>query len=136
LNTKPIYVIGFITQSLFYIAAGVNHFWHSSVYVAVMPTHYTHLHALVWLSGAAEFIGGLGLLFDRTRRLAAFGLIAMLVVYFDVHIFMLSHPARFPLIPFWVLEVRIPLQFLLITWAAVYAAYRHANNDLITPQVA
>jgi uncharacterized membrane protein len=115
-----IYYGGLITQALFYIGQGINHFWHSEMVVALMPTHYAHPYALVLISGVTEILGGAGLLPARTRRMAAWGLIVMLVIYFDVHIFMLMHAQRFPAIPVWVLYGRIPLQFLLIAWAWAY----------------
>jgi len=86
-----------------------------------MPHHYSHPLALVGLSGVAEVFGGLGLLLPATRRFSAVGIALMLVVFFDVHVFMLRHPARFPEAPVWVLWVRIPLQFVLIAWALYYA---------------
>ncbi len=115
-----IYFAGLITQAVFYIGQGINHFWHSGMVVGLMPTHYTHPYTLVIVSGVAEILGGIGLLVERTRRLAAWGLIVMLVIYFDVHIFMLMHTERFPAIPVWVLYARIPLQFLFIGWAWAY----------------
>lgn len=116
-----IYFLGLRIQGLFYVAQGINHFWHSEMMVRLMPTHYSHPYGLVLLSGVAEIVGGVGLLVERTRRVAAWGIILMLVVYFDVHIFMVRHAERFAAIPLWVLWVRIPLQFLLIGWAWIYA---------------
>jgi uncharacterized membrane protein len=112
---------GFIVQSLFYVATGVNHFWHEHLYLHIMPDHYTHPLMLIQLSGAAEILGGLGLLLPLTQRFSAVGIAIMLVIFFDVHIFMLRHPARFPEVPAWLLWARIPLQFLLIAWALYYA---------------
>ena len=111
---------GLISQSLFYIAAGINHFWHKGFYLAIMPDHYSHPDALVQISGGAEILGGLGLLLPATRRVSAIGLASMLVLYFDVHLFMLRHPERFPQVPKWVLWGRLPLQFVLIAWALHY----------------
>jgi uncharacterized membrane protein len=108
-------------QSLFYFASGTNHFWHTSFYLHIMPDHYAHPLALVKLSGIAEILGGLGLLVSATRRFSALGIALMLVVFFDVHVFMLRHPARFPGVPEWLLWARIPLQFVLIAWALYYA---------------
>jgi uncharacterized membrane protein len=51
----------------------------------------------------------------------------MLVVFFDVHFFMLGHAARFPEVPVWVLWARIPLQFLLIGWALYFAWQRETR---------
>jgi uncharacterized membrane protein len=117
---RSLYLVGLVVQAIFYVAAGINHFWHTAMYTAIMPPHYSHPVALVQISGVAEILGGVGLLPRQTRRFAAWGIIAMLVVYFDVHIFMAMHPERFAAVPAWVLYGRIPLQFVLIAWAAVY----------------
>jgi uncharacterized membrane protein len=113
--------ISLIAQSLLYIAAGVNHFWHESFYRRIMPDHYVHPDGWVLFTGAAEILGGLGLLHPKTRRAAAIGIALMLVGYFDVHIFMLRHSDRFPEVPHWALDARIPFQFLLIAWALQFA---------------
>lgn len=81
-----------------------------------MPTRYVHPHSLVLISGAAEILGGIGLLVQHTRRMAAWGLIAILVIYFDMHISVLMHAERFPSIPLWLLYARVPFQFLSIAW--------------------
>ncbi|SEC36671.1 DoxX family protein [Terriglobus roseus] len=117
---QPLRTLGLIVQSLVYVAAGINHFWHSGTYVAIMPPHYSNPLLLVQLSGAAEILGGIGLLMPVTRRFSAWGIIAMLVIYFDVHLYMLMHADRFAQIPVWALYVRILLQFVLIAWAYVY----------------
>lgn len=104
-------------QSTFYVAAGINHFWHTGFYVHLMPDHYTHPALLVQLSGIAEILGGLGLLVPATRRLAAWGIVLMLIVYLDVHFWMVHHPERFPEMPPWLLWARIPFQFVLMAWA-------------------
>jgi uncharacterized membrane protein len=115
-----IYYAGLIVQAVFYIGQGINHFWHPAKMVELMPTHYTHPYALVVISGLAEILGGIGLLAERTRRMAAWGLIVMLVIYFDVHISMVMHAERFPAIPVWVLYARVPFQFVFIAWAWAY----------------
>ena len=116
-----LYRAGLVIQAIFYIAGGVNHLWHPTPYVRIMPPHYAHPLGLVQLSGAAEILGGIGLLVPATRRISASGLIAMLLVYYDVHIFMATHPERFAAIPAWALYARLPLQLVLIAWAAIYA---------------
>jgi uncharacterized membrane protein len=110
-----------IVQALFYVTSGINHFWHERFYLHIMPDHYAHPLALVKLSGVAEILGGLGLLPLATRRFSAVGIAFMLVVFFDVHVFMLRHAGRFPEAPEWLLWARIPLQFVLIAWALYYA---------------
>jgi uncharacterized membrane protein len=118
-----------IAQSIFYSASGINHFWHENFYLRIMPDHDAHPLTLVRLSGLAEILGGLGLLLPATRRFSAIGIALMLVVFFDVHISMLRHPARFPEVPEWVLWARLPLQFVLIAWALYYA-----RRDAVSPR--
>ncbi len=114
--------ISLYLQALLYTSAGLNHLWHPRMYLAIMPDHYTHLSFWVVATGIAEIAVGLGLLVPQTRRAAAIGIVLMLLGYFDVHIFMLRHATdRFASIPHWALIARLPLQFVLIAWAWVYA---------------
>ena len=115
------YTAGLVVQSLFYVAAGINHFWHSKTYTAIMPPHYSDPLLMVQVSGAAEVLGGVGLLVPSTRRISSWGIIAMLVVYFDVHLYMAAHTERFAPLPAWAMYARLPLQFVLIAWAYAYA---------------
>jgi len=120
ISSMRLFRIGLLAQSLLYVASGINHFWHKGFYLRIMPDHYSDPEALVRLSGAAEILGGLGLLAPSTRRVSAAGIVLMLVVFLDVHQFMLRHPERFPEVPAWVLWARIPLQLVLIAWAWRY----------------
>lgn len=120
-----------IAQSLFYVFAGINHFWHPRFYVHIMPEHYAHPEALVCLSGVAEILGGIGLLVPFSRRASSLGIIVMLLVFFDVHIYMLRHADRFPEVPRSLLWARIPLQFALIAWAL----YNARPNRRLQPGV-
>jgi uncharacterized membrane protein len=122
--------LGLFAQSLFYVAAGVNHFWHPGFYRHIMPDHYSNPDAMVQLSGLAEILGGLGLLHPLTRRVSATGIALMLVVFFDVHLYMVRHPERFREVPEWALWSRIPLQFALIAWAGAYARGGDQSTDL------
>jgi uncharacterized membrane protein len=124
--------VGLAVESLFYTAAGINHFWHSATYVAIMPPHYSNPLLLVQISGAAEIVGGIALLVPATRRLAAWGIIAMLLVYFDVHIYMAQHADRFAPLPLWLLYARLPLQFVLIAWAWIYTRRLPDRQDGIS----
>jgi len=126
--------VGLIAQSLFYIGGGVNHFVHGEFYRHIMPDHYAHPGEWVDLTGVAEIAGGVGLLVPATRRSAAVGIAAMLVVFLDVHQYMLRHPERFPEIPKWTLWARIPVQFALIAWALHYARQRETDETSPTDE--
>ncbi len=103
-----------------FLAGGVGHFVAPGVYLRIMPPELPYPRALVLISGLAEFILGLLLLIRRTRPIAAWGLIALLVAVFPANVFMWRHSDSFQ-IPSIVLLLRLPLQGLLIAWAWIYA---------------
>ncbi len=103
-----------------YILAGFNHFRKPKMYERIMPPYIPAASSMVIISGAAEMVLGLMLLNPDTQSYAAWGIIAMLIVFFTVHIYMLQNPRFSEKIPKWVLILRIPLQFGLIYWAYLY----------------
>ncbi len=106
---------------LFFIAAGVNHFLNTPFYVSIMPPYLPWPVALVYLSGVAEIgLGGL-LLFERWSRLAAWGLIALLIAVFPANVHMALHPELYPWASSLGLWLRLFLQGILIAWAYWYS---------------
>ncbi len=77
---------GLYLMSLLYVAAGINHFIHPQTYLRIMPPWLPAPGALVAVSGAAEVLLGLLLLPHRTRRAAAWGVMALLVAVFPANI--------------------------------------------------
>ena len=106
-----------------YVAAGVNHFVSTDFYLAIMPPWVPWHLAAVQVSGAAEIALGVAVLFPRARRLAAWGLVALLVAVFPANVHMALDRVRIdgqlPM-PLWALWLRLPLQGLLIAWAWWY----------------
>lgn len=101
------------------VAAGANHFVAPAGYVALIPSTLPAPMALVYISGVAEILGGLGLILPATRRLAGWGLIALFVAIFPANIKMAVHhlaPGGRQ-IPAWALWARLPLQAVLVAWA-------------------
>ena len=115
LKTISRYLLG-----VFFIGAGVNHFWHTDFYVAIMPPWLPWHFALVYISGAAEIGLGALLLFSRWQVLAGWGLIALSVAVFPANIHMALHPELFPQFTATGLWLRLPLQFVLIAWVGWY----------------
>ena len=76
--------------------AGANHFFNTGFYVAIMPPYLPWHTALVYISGAAEIILGVALLFRRVERHAAWGMIALMAAVTPVHIQMAIHPEVYP----------------------------------------
>ena len=101
--------------ALLFVLAGLWHFVHPSTYVAIMPPRLPAPLGLVYASGFFEIVGGLGLLVQRTRRVASWGLLALLVAVFPANVYMaLSHEQLG--IPGWVAWGRLPLQLPLLWW--------------------
>jgi uncharacterized membrane protein len=105
--------------TVFMVAAGANHFITPETYVAMMPGFLPAPLALVYISGIAEIAGGLGLILPATRRLAAWGLVALFLAVFPANINMAINdlPLGSRAIPAWALWARLPLQLVLIAWA-------------------
>ena len=102
----------------FYIFAGVSHFLHFAAYLKIVPPHVPWPGAMVYLSGVAEIVGGSALLAPRFRRIAAIGLIALLVAVFPANIYMAMDNVQVTAAPIasWLLWARLPVQLLLIWW--------------------
>ncbi|WKN41057.1 DoxX family protein [Tunicatimonas pelagia] len=103
-----------------YVVAGIFHFVKPNMYEAVIPPYLPNPRALVLISGFFEIAFGVGLLFEETRELSAWGIMLMLLVFLPAHIYMLQSE-KFGSIPAWALWLRIPLQFVLIYWAYQFA---------------
>jgi uncharacterized membrane protein len=101
------------------IAAGANHFLAPATYVSMMPAELPAPLLLVYISGIAEILGGLGLILPATRKLAAWGLVALYIAVFPANLNMaLNHLSLGDShVPTWALWARLPLQAVLIAWA-------------------
>lgn len=111
-----------------YIGAGINHFVHPAMYRKIMPPWLPAPVLLVGLSGAFEIVFGLLLLFPKTRRVAAWLIILLLVLVFPANVQMAINYRQedHPLL--WLAILRLPLQALLIWWAWQYT--RHPKPAL------
>jgi uncharacterized membrane protein len=109
--------------TIFMVGAGVNHFIAPDAYVGMMPSALPAPLMLVYVSGIAEVLGGVGLILPTTRKLAAWGLIALYVAVFPANLNMaINHlPLGTHEVPTWALWARLPLQGVLIAWAWWFA---------------
>lgn len=105
--------------TVFMVGAGANHFRDPDTYLAMMPEQLPAPGVLVAISGVAEILGGLGLILPQTRRLAAWGLITLLLCVVPANLNMaLNHlPLGSHVLPTWALWGRLPLQLVLVAWA-------------------
>ena len=113
------------TKSLaaFFVLAGTMHFVRPRAYEAIMPPYVPRHREAVQVSGLAELAGGFAVLHPRTRPLARWWLLALLVAVFPANVHMALHPDEVAKkgvpadrIPTWLLWARLPLQPLCMLW--------------------
>jgi len=103
--------------SLFFIYFGIDHFINPEFYLSIMPPAFP-LHAeAVYISGFFEILGGISVLIAPLRKIAGWGLVALLICVYPANIYMAITPEAFPEISIGLLYLRLPLQFLFIYWA-------------------
>ena len=107
-------------MSLFYVAAGINHFLNTGPYLAIMPPYLPWHPELVHISGVAEIVLGILLVPASTRHLAAWGIIILLVMVFPANVQMMINYLQEHNDKTWLTMARLPLQLLLILWAYFY----------------
>jgi uncharacterized membrane protein len=101
--------------------AGVTHLLKPGPYVRIVPGWVPAADALVFWSGIAELALAGGLAHPRTRRATALSAIVFLLAVFPANI---KHAFDAPsgTTEWWLTRVRLPIQPLLIWWAARIAA--------------
>ncbi len=110
--------IGLNLTAAGFIVTGVLHFAMPSFFVAIMPRWLPSPLLLVYVSGAFEVLGGLGLLVPATRVAAAIGLILLLAAVLPANVEMLRLARVRGASPFFQAAcwLRLPLQPLLMFW--------------------
>lgn len=101
------------------VAIGVQHFIKPALFVAIIPQDLPLKLAAVYLSGAFEILGGIGLLVPRTRRMAGLGLVALYFVVFPANLNMALNNIQIPGMQMHpvMLWLRLPFQVVFILWA-------------------
>ncbi len=105
--------------AVFFIFFGIDHFINPDFYLSIMPPAFPLHREAVYVSGLFEIFGGLGVLIPRFRKIAGWGLIALLVTVYPANIYMAVTPEAFPNISIGLLYFRLALQFLFFYWAYV-----------------
>jgi len=102
--------------AVLFATAGTAHFVWPGAFVRIVPPYLPAPRTLVYVSGAAELLGAVGVLVPSLRPYAGWGLILLLLAVFPANVHMALHPADFERVPAWALYLRLPLQFVLIGW--------------------
>lgn len=109
-------------QALAYVAAGFNHLVNPEFYVSIIPPALPNPEWLNVISGLAEIVLGVFLLEPRTRVLAAWGIIALLIAVFPANLHVATEqlgpdgPGSGGMTGY----IRLPFQLLFVLWAWWY----------------
>ena len=101
----------------FFIVAGVTHFTNRDFFTSIVPPYLPWPVMLVYVSGVAEIVLCVMLLVPATSRIAAWGLIALLIAVFPANIHMAMNPQLYPDTPLSALLIRLPLQAVMVALA-------------------
>jgi uncharacterized membrane protein len=114
--------IGLYSSAAIYIVVGLLHLVRPEPFRAMMAPWLPVPMLLIYVSGVVEIILGVLLIPSKTRAMSAKLIIAMLIVYFfafhvpqSIEYYHSGHKY------FIVTLLRLPLQFVLIAWAWMYA---------------
>ena len=114
---KTFKVILRVLFAAFFVIAGVTHFTNRDFFTSIVPPYLPWPEMLVYVSGVAEIALGGMLLIPATTRIAAWGLIALLIAVFPANIHMAMNPQLYPETPLAALLIRLPLQGVMVAVA-------------------
>lgn len=107
-------------MAVLYIAAGVNHFSNTKMYMRIMPQYIPFHKPIVLISGVVEIVLGLLLIIPATSIIGAWGIIGLLIVVFPANVHHLTSTKKAKGATKVMLVLRLPMQGLLIYWAYWY----------------
>ena len=124
---KYIKYLSIIVVSIFYINVGIKHFTEPDWFVHIIPPFLLFIGLeLVYISGVFEILFGIMLLIPKTRKLAAYGLILLLIAVYPANLYLAFYEEPQKLIgisAFAASWVRLPIQFIFLG-----LAYWHAKD--------
>ena len=113
--------------SLFYIYVGIKHFIDPYWFLYIIPPYLVKIGIeLVYISGFFEILFGVFLLIPKYRKLAAYGIILLLIAVYPANIYLAFNEEPQKLIgisSFAASWIRLPIQFILIG-----LAYYHSKE--------
>ena len=103
-------------MSFLYIIVGIKHFVDVEYFVSIIPNYISWKKEAVFISGFFEILLGILLLFHKTRKLAAWGIIMLLIAVFpaNIYLYVSENPREILNISKIDALIRIPFQIPLI----------------------
>jgi uncharacterized membrane protein len=110
----------FYGMVVFYLVAGVNHFANPDFYFPLIPDYLPAPEFINAVSGLIEIGFAIGLVFRSTRKLAALGIVLMLLAFIPAHVHFIQagHCIGSLCVPAWVGWARLLIIHpALVLWA-------------------
>ena len=114
-DSKPtLRKIGLAVVFAWFFLGSLGHFLYTPFFAGIVPPYIPYPRAAVYVSGAFELLGAIGVLVAATRRWAGYGLILLVVCVTPANVHMWLHPELFPAFPPALLSARLVIQVLLL----------------------
>ena len=115
--------LSLIVMGIFYISIGISHFTSPIWYVQIVPPYLPYKLELVYISGLFEILFGGMLFFKKTRFLAGWGLILLLIAVYPANIYLAqTNGAAMNTTPL-IAWGRLPVQFIFVGLAYWHSKY-------------
>ena len=89
-----IHVFAFI-YGIAFVLIGIEHFRAPQKFVEIVPSYFPFALFLVYLTGAMEIAGGLGIIYPETRVVASRCLVLFLVAVYPANLYMWTNDVPF-----------------------------------------
>ena len=73
-----------------YILAGINHFVNPQFYIDLIPPYFPFKEFINILSGVIEIVLGILLIPNKSRKLAGYAIILMLIAFIPSHVYFIQ----------------------------------------------
>jgi uncharacterized membrane protein len=116
--------VGLLFIILLFASSGTLHFIITDIFASIVPPSLPWRREAVYISGACELTGALGLCLPHWRRLAGAGLFLLTIAVTPANIYMWLRADLFPQVSPSLLFWRLPLQLVLlaIIWRVAIAS--------------
>ena len=123
--------IGRASMAVMLIVTGISHFTNTQPMIDMMPDFVPAKRELVYFTGVCELLAVVGLLWDKTARLASILLIVFFVLVLPANIAGSLKEVQFGGMEYgaWYLLFRIPLQIFFIWWVWYFGIRTGAQGN-------
>ena len=84
---NKIKLLSIYIMSFFYIYIGVKHFLDLEYFLKIMPKYIPFHKSMIYISGFFEILFGIMIVLPKSRTLASWGLILLLIAVFPANIY-------------------------------------------------